>query len=53
MDIHIGDDITISGKVTLLYNSQFIMIKGPSGEEYLINIKDIKTHRPINEKEDG
>ena len=43
----VGDDITISGKITQIYNEQFIIIQGQSGEEYCINIEDIKTHRPI------
>lgn len=46
IDVKLGDEITVSGKVTLLYNDYFIIIQGNSGEEYFINKKDIKTIRP-------
>ena len=52
MDIQIGDDITISGKATLIYNEQFIIVKSQSGENYFVNVNDIKTHRPMRREED-
>ena len=45
-DIHEGDDITVSGKVTWIYDKNTIVIQCNTEEEYFINIKDIKTHRP-------
>ena len=51
MDIHIGDDITVSGRVTLVYDRLHVLIKCEgSGEEYFIDVRDVKTIRP-NRKE--
>ena len=45
-ELELGDDITIAGKVSLLYSKTHILIECNSGEEVCIPIKDIKTHRP-------
>ena len=51
MDIKVGDDITVAGKVKRIENG-CLMIKTKNGSELWIEEKDIKTHRPINREED-
>ena len=46
MDVQIGDDITVAGKVKRIENG-CIMIKTRNGSELWIDPKDIKTHRPM------
>ena len=53
MDIKAGDDITISGKVVIKYDGEdYVHIVTQSGATYFISINDIKTHRPINNREE-
>lgn len=48
MDIQIGDDITVGGKVVISPNEFGLMlIKTPSETSFWVSIDDIKTHRPI------
>ncbi len=52
MDIQIGDDITVAGKVKRIENG-CLMIKTKNGSEIWIEPKDVKTHRPMRRDEDG
>ena len=51
MEIQIGDDITVAGKVQRIENG-FLMIKTKNGTDIWIEKADIKTHRPSNREED-
>ena len=51
MEIQIGDDITVAGKVKRIENG-FLMLKTKNGTEIWIEKADIKTHRPINNREE-
>ena len=51
MEIQIGDDITVAGKVKLIKNG-CLKIKTKNGTELWIEAEDIKTHRPIDREED-
>ena len=51
MDIQEGDIITISGKVTVIYDKHYVLMDSGSGE-HMVNVKDIKTHRPIDDREE-
>lgn len=46
MDIQIGDDIIVAGKVKHIKNG-CLMIKTKNGTELWIEAEDIKTHRPM------
>ncbi|MDO5479684.1 MAG: hypothetical protein Q4G23_11045 [Clostridia bacterium] len=49
MEIQIGDDITVAGKVKRIENG-CLMIKTKNGSELWIEKADIKTHRPIGKE---
>lgn len=52
MEIQIGDDITVAGKVKRIENG-CLMIKTKNGTELWIETEDIKTHRQNRRREDA
>lgn len=45
MDIKVGDDVTVAGKVTKIENGCYRM-ETKNGNHFWIDPEDIKTHRP-------